>query len=81
MQVVELENAGIAPRAGFDCWRRDGAFAFRTLRQALVFQRRAGFFRVNATGRVYRVVSRWQTIEVRPHFVAGEAGAIVRDRV
>lgn len=60
-----LEDPGIAPRAGYDCWRKDGGFGFRTLRQAIVWQRRAAFFRVNATGRIYRVYSRWRTVEVR----------------
>jgi hypothetical protein len=69
MEVVDLDDTGIAPRVGFDTWRKDGTIAFRTLRQSEVFRRRAAYFRVNATGRVYRVHSRWKTVEVRPRFV------------
>jgi hypothetical protein len=68
MDVVTLASGGIAPRAGYDAWRRDGSFAFRTLRQSEVFSRRAAFFRVNSTGRVYRIFSRWKTVEVQPRF-------------
>jgi hypothetical protein len=70
MRDVQLEDAGIAPRVGFDAWRRDGTFAFRSLRQGAVFSRRAAYFRVNATGSVYAVISRFKTIQVRPRFCA-----------
>jgi hypothetical protein len=69
MDAVNLAHPGIGVRVGFDCWRRDGSLAFRTLRQSEVFARRAAYFRVNSTGEVYRIVSRYKTVRVRPQFV------------
>ena len=68
MESVSLEPAGMYPRLGFDAWRADGSFAFRTRYIGRVFQRRAAYFRVNATGKFYRVVSRWKTVEVAARF-------------
>lgn len=66
METVALDDiGGIRPRSGYDAWDADGRFRFRTLYQNSVFQRRPAFFRVNSTGKVYRLVSRWKTVEVR----------------
>ena len=75
MESVSLEPAGMYPRLGFDAWRADGSFAFRTRYIGRVFQRRAAYFRVNATGKFYRVVSRWKTVEVAARFSEVERGA------
>lgn len=65
MELVSLEDPGIRLRQGFDAWDARGRFAFRTMRLGRIFQRRAAYFRVNATGRVYKVFSREKTVEVR----------------
>ncbi len=70
-----LENPGIRPRQGFDAWDMDGVFRFRTLILANVFKRKAAYFRVNQTGKVYRVVSRHKTIEVQMGRRAGDTSA------
>lgn len=75
MDAVDLAHPGIGVRVGFDCWRKDGSIAFRTLRQAEVFSRRAAYFRVNSTGEVYRIVSRYKTVRVRPRFIQSAAPA------
>lgn len=66
MDSVRLENAaGIRPRFGFDAWDAAGAFIFRALTRSAVFRRRrARYFRVNATGRYFRIESREKTVEV-----------------
>lgn len=73
MEIAELQGTGIVWRVGFDAWRKNGSFAFRTLKQSEVFRRRAAYFRVNASGRVFRVYSRWRTVEVTPRFVQSAA--------
>lgn len=42
---------------------------------ATVFRRRAAYFRVNATGKIYRVISRFKTVEVRAGRRAGDTAA------
>lgn len=73
MEKADLQDTGIVWRVGYDCWRKDGSFAFRTLRQGEVFRRRAAYFRVNASGRVYRLYNRWRTVEVAPRFRSAAA--------
>lgn len=65
MDSVALEDPGVRLRQGFDAWGRDGLLRFRALALATVFRRRAAYFRVNSTGKVYRVISRDKTVEVR----------------
>lgn len=76
MESVTLEPR-IYPRLGFDAWAPDGSFKFRTLNMGRIFHRRAAYFRVNTTGKVYRVYSRWKTVEVRAAFSEVERGARV----
>lgn len=73
MDSVPLEDTGIRPRQGFDAWNREGLFAFRALNLKTVFMRRAAYFRVNATGKVYRIESKTKTVEV--HAVRRVSGA------
>lgn len=65
MDSVVLEDPGIRLRQGYDAWDRDGCLRFRALALSTVFRRRAAYFRVNSTGKVYRVVSAQKTVEVR----------------
>ena len=65
VDTVPLEDTGFRLRQGFDAWNREGAFAFRALNIKTVFIRRAAYFRVNATGKVYRVESKQKTVEIR----------------
>lgn len=65
METVALEDDGVRLRQGFDAWDKDGNLTFRALRLRTVFRRRAAYFRINATGKVYRVISRLKTVEVR----------------
>jgi hypothetical protein len=65
MELVALEDPGIRLRQGYDAWDVRGRFVFRTMRLGRIFQRRAAYFRVNGTGKVYRVFSRLKTVEVR----------------
>jgi len=72
VEKVVLEDAGIRPRQGFDAWDREGKLAFRTMQMSNVFRRHAAFFRVNSTGKVYRVVSRYKTVEVNMAKLSGD---------
>jgi hypothetical protein len=71
METVALEEDGVRLRQGFDAWSKDGRLAFRAHVLSTVFRRRAAYFRVNATGKVYRVISRLKTVEVRAERRAG----------
>lgn len=73
MELVTLEDTGIRLRQGFDAWDGDGRFRFRTLTIGRIFQRRAAYFRVNRTGKVYRVFSRDKTVEVTGRFGGRDA--------
>jgi hypothetical protein len=79
MDVVALEDAGIRPRWGFDAWDKDGRFKFRCAQMKYVFFRRAKYFRVNSTGKIYRIESRYKTVEVRvaPAVVSASAASPV----
>jgi hypothetical protein len=65
METVALEDDGVRLRQGFDAWDKDGRLAFRALYLPTIFRRRARYFRVNSTGKIYRVVSPDKTVEVR----------------
>ena len=69
MDTVELQDPGIGVRVGYDAWRKNGSFAFRAIQLKTVFARRAGYFRENRDGRVFRVESRYKTVQVNPRFV------------
>ena len=70
MRSVRLDPPSFHPRVGFDAWDRDGHYRFRTLRMGQVFSRRARYFRVNMSGRVFEVVNRFKTVEVAPSYRA-----------
>ena len=65
METVALQDDGVRLRQGFDCWDKAGRLAFRALHLATIFRRRAAYFRNNETGKVFRVISRDKTVEVR----------------
>lgn len=66
---IVLERASIQLKQGYDYWTRDGSIR-HTLKINLIFGRRAEFFRVNATGRIFRVLSRYETVEVPRGLIA-----------
>jgi hypothetical protein len=73
VELVSLEDPGIRLRQGYDAWDVRGRFVFRTMRLGRIFQRRAAYFRVNGTGKVYKVFSRDKTVEVTSRFGGRDA--------
>ena len=65
MDTIALESPGIRLKNGFDVWDAKGKLVLRTISRNAVFKRRAGYFRENSTGKVYRVISRDRTEQLR----------------
>jgi hypothetical protein len=62
--IVALERETGRLRQGFDVWNADGKLILRTLAMSKVLRRRASYFRVNATGKIYQLESRHKSIEI-----------------
>jgi len=66
---IVLERANFHWSQGYDYWTRDGSIR-HTLKIGIIFGRRARFFRVNATGRIFRILSRHETVEIPAEAIA-----------
>lgn len=66
---IVLERASFKWRDGYDYWTRDGSIR-HTVKIKQIFGRRVRFFRVNATGRVFRILSPHETVEIPPETIA-----------
>jgi hypothetical protein len=65
MDRVSLEHPGISVPYGFEVWDRTGKLILRTRSRDAVFRdRKAAYFRVNQTRKVYRIISKMQTEEL-----------------
>jgi len=62
--TVSLEREAIRLRQGFDVWTASGKLTLRTMSMKRVLARRAAYFRVNQTGKVYELVSRQKSVEL-----------------
>jgi len=60
---VELEKEFGRLRVGFDVWDARGRLVLRTLVMKRVL-RKAAYFRVNATGKIYALESRFRSVEL-----------------
>ena len=70
VSFVSLERETGRLRQGFDVWDARGRLVLRTLVMKRVLRRRASYFRVNATGKIYALESAQRSIEL-------PAGAVV----
>jgi hypothetical protein len=64
VSFVSLEKEFGRLRQGFDVWDARGRLVLRTLVMKRVLSRRAAYFRVNATGKVYALESRFRSVEM-----------------
>ncbi len=64
VSIVSLERETGRLRTGYDVWDVRGKLVLRTLVMKRVLQRRASYFRVNATGKIYALESRQKSVEV-----------------
>jgi len=71
--LVELEKEFGRLRQGYDVWDARGRLVLRTLVMKRVL-RKAAYFRVNATGKIYALESRFKSIEVPAGAIAWIAG-------
>jgi hypothetical protein len=62
--MIALEDTGFRFRQGYTVWNSRGKIVLETASINRVLARRASYFRVNATGRVYELVSRQKTVEL-----------------
>ena len=62
--VASLERETGRLRYGFDVWDARGRLVLRTLVMKRVLKRKACYFRVNATGKIYALESKERSIEV-----------------
>jgi hypothetical protein len=62
--IVSLEKEFGRLRQGFDVWDARGRLVLRTLVMKRVLSRRAAYFRVNSTGKVYALESRFRSVEM-----------------
>jgi len=72
--LVELEKEFGRLRQGYDVWDARGRLVLRTLVMNRVLRRKAAYFRVNATGKIYALESRFKSIEVPAGAIAWIAG-------
>jgi hypothetical protein len=68
--VVALERETGRLRYGFDVWNAEGKLVLRTLAMSKVLRRRASYFRVNATGKVYQLENRFKSVEIPASAIA-----------
>lgn len=64
VSLVSLERETGRLRQGFDVWDVRGRLVLRTLVMKRVLRRRASYFRVNSTGKIYALESPQRSIEV-----------------
>jgi hypothetical protein len=64
IRPIELEETGFRFRTGYTVWNAKGRFILQTESMARVLRRRAAYFRVNQTGRVYELESRHKSVEL-----------------
>lgn len=62
--IVSLERETGRLRQGYDVWNVRGELVLRTLALSRVLRRRASYFRVNSTGRIYQLESRHKSVEI-----------------
>ncbi len=62
--TVSLERTGFSLPNGFDVWNAKGKLILRTLSINRVLARRAAYFRVNDSGRIFELVSRQKSVEI-----------------
>jgi hypothetical protein len=73
--LVELEKEFGRLRQGYDVWDARGRLVLRTLVMKRVLRRKAAYFRVNSTGKIYALESRFKSVEVPAGSIAWTAGA------
>lgn len=61
---VSLEKEFGRLKQGYDVWDCRGRLVLRTLVMKRVLTRRAAYFRVNSTGKVYALESRFRSVEM-----------------
>lgn len=61
---VELEKEFGRLRQGYDVWDARGRLVLRTLVMKRVLSRKAAYFRVNSTGKIYALESRFRSVEL-----------------
>lgn len=64
VSFVSLERVTGRLNMGYDVWDVRGRLVLRTLALSRVLRRRASYFRVNATGRIYALESRHKSVEI-----------------
>lgn len=64
VSIVSLEKEMGRLKQGYDVWDSRGRLVLRTLVMKRVLRRKASYFRVNSTGKVYALESRYKSIEV-----------------
>jgi hypothetical protein len=64
VSIVSLEKEFGRLRQGFDVWDTRGRLVLRTLVMARVLRRKAAYFRVNSTGKIYALESRFRSVEM-----------------
>jgi hypothetical protein len=68
--LVELETVTGRLKQGYDVWDARGRLVLRTLVMKRVLRRRASYFRVNSTGKIYALESAHKSIEVPREAIA-----------
>lgn len=64
VSLVSLERETGRLKTGYDVWDVRGKLVLRTLVLKRVLRRKASYFRVNATGKIYALESRQKSIEI-----------------
>jgi hypothetical protein len=64
VSIVSLERVTGRLNMGYDVWDCRGRLILRTLAISKVLRRRASYFRVNQTGKIYQLESRHKSIEI-----------------
>jgi hypothetical protein len=68
--LVSLERETGRLKQGYDVWDVRGKLILRTLVMKRVLRHKASYFRVNATGKIYAVESKYKTVEMPAGSVA-----------
>ena len=64
VSIVSLEKEFGRLRQGFDVWDARGRLVLRTLVMKRVLRKKAAYFRVNSTGKIYALESPWKSVEM-----------------
>lgn len=64
VSIVSLERETGRLKVGYDVWDCRGRLILRTLALSKVLRRRASYFRVNQTGKIYQLESRHKSVEI-----------------